>query len=226
MTYPNGGKQWKRVFRFLLNGILIGVSVAAPVGAMGILTIRRTLAHGWRAGFITGLGIASADGIYGAFAAFGLTLITNILIGLRPAIGLIGGLFLIYLGVKTMLKPQPPVPSASEPNGDTNGDTRSFYFSALGLTLTNPTTILAFIGIFAGAGLTVTGTDGTNDTLCAVFMLLGVILGSILWWLTLTSGVALLRRRLTPTVLVWIGRLSGGLLIAFGVSSILSLIST
>lgn len=176
---------------------------------MGILTIRRTLAHGWRSGFVTGLGIASADGIYGAFAAFGLTLITNILIGLRPAIGLIGGLFLIYLGVKTITKPHPPSPiphgegeivprddsyptmpiSEKSKQEGVGGEVKSFYLSALGLTLTNPTTILAFIGIFAGAGLSTTGGSGENDTLCAVFMLIGVISGSILWWLTLTSAL-------------------------------------
>ncbi|MDZ4765525.1 MAG: LysE family translocator [Chloroflexota bacterium] len=227
--HPNGGKQWETFFRYLVSGLLIGVSVAAPVGAMGLLTIRRTLAHGWRAGFITGLGIASADGIYGAFAAFGLTLLTNLLIGIRPAIGLIGGLFLIYLGVKSILQAQPP-PSAPDaevepdPRGTASqGGAVNMYLSALALTLTNPTTILAFIGIFAGAGLSVGRADGANDTLSAVFMLVGVISGSIAWWLTLTTGVTLVRRRLTPGILVWIGRVSGLMLVAFGLSALVNL---
>jgi threonine/homoserine/homoserine lactone efflux protein len=187
---------------------------------MGILCIRRTLTGGWRSGFITGLGIASADGIYGAIAAFGLTLITTILISLRPVIGLLGGAFLIYLGwttvraslaptVRASFAPRPPLDSdAPAPVTLARG-----YISALLLTLTNPMTIMAFVAIFAGAGL---AGSAAGDPLCALSIVAGFVIGSSLWWLALTTAVSLLRERLTPGALLWVNRASGLLLAAFG----------
>ncbi|HVY71914.1 MAG TPA: LysE family transporter, partial [Verrucomicrobiae bacterium] len=125
-----------------LRGFLIGLSIAAPVGPIGVLCIRRTLASGRLAGFITGMGAASADAIYGAVAGFGLTAITSLLVGQQFWFRLLGGIFLVYLGVKTFMS-KPARSSASS----TNQSLAVMYVSTLFLTLTNPATILSFIGV-------------------------------------------------------------------------------
>lgn len=210
----NGGKQWETTLIFLANGIAIGFSVAAPVGAIGVLIIRRTLAHGQRAGFVSGLGVASADAIYALIAAFGLTVLSNLLLDAQNAIRLVGGLFLLYLGVRTF-RAQPAAHAASTDGVSLAGA----YGSALALTLANPQTILMFAGIFAGIGLA-----STHDSASAALLVAGVFSGSTLWWLALSGGVALLRGRFTPRVMRWVNRLSGVIIAAFGLVALASLL--
>lgn len=197
-----------------LRGLLIGFSIAAPVGPIGVLCIRRTLADGRWVGLATGLGAATADATYGAIAAFGVTAITHVLVNLRLWIRLLGGLFLLYLGLKTMRAR--PAERAAEASGHT---LVAAYGSALGLTLTNPATILSFAAIFAGLGA---GTGGKGAS-AAALLVLGVFLGSALWWLFLSNGVALVRDRLTPGALRWVNLLSGCILIGFGAIALASL---
>ena len=138
--------------QIILKGILIGVTIAAPVGPIGILCIRRTLAEGRLAGFISGLGAATADAMYGAIAAFGLTFISVFLINQSFWLRLGGGLFLIYLGIKSFLS----VPSQGadlNPKSSRNESVLNYYGSTLFLTLTNPITIISFAAIFAGFGI-------------------------------------------------------------------------
>jgi threonine/homoserine/homoserine lactone efflux protein len=198
---------------FLLRGMLVGFLIAAPVGPIGVLTIRRTLARGWSTGLATGLGAASADAIYGAVAAFGLTLITAALVGQRMWLQIIGGGFLLVLGLRTMLAP----PAEQGEGSKTAGLLRS-YLSSFALTLTNPTTILSFIAVFAGAGL-VASSAGYGD---AIAMVAGVFMGSAAWWLLLCSAVGAMRHRLSPRALAWINRLSGAVLACFGVWSLVA----
>lgn len=198
----------------LLRGLLIGLSIAAPVGPIGVLCIRRTLADGRLVGLVTGLGAATADACYGAVAAFGVTAISRALISHAIWIRLIGGLFLVYLGIKTALAA--PSERAAAAEGRT---LLQAYGSSLGLTLTNPLTILSFAAIFAGAGAgTAVRTAGA-----AAVLVLGVLAGSALWWVILSSGVSLLRNRVTPRVLRWVNRLSGTLLLGFGAVALISL---
>jgi threonine/homoserine/homoserine lactone efflux protein len=199
---------------FLLKGIIIGFSIAAPVGPIGVLCIRRTLAQGRGAGLASGLGAASADAMYGCIAGFGLTFISGFLVGQQFWLRLIGGLFLCYLGVRTLLAR--PAESAA-PAG--NNGLLGAYFSTLFLTLTNPVTILAFAAIFAGLGIA--GAVGGYGS--AAILVLGVFLGSALWWLILSGGVSLLRTELTQARLSWVNRLSGLVIIGFGVAALLSL---
>jgi threonine/homoserine/homoserine lactone efflux protein len=180
---------------------------------MGVLVIRRTLAHGARAGLFTGLGIASADAIYATIAAFGLSFLSNLLLDAQTAIRLVGGLFLLYLGIRTFL-----ARPATEAASTTGVSLASSYGSALALTLANPQTILMFAGIFAGVGLS-TAADPRD----AALLVAGVFSGSILWWLVLSSGVSLLRGRFTPGVMVWVNRLSGFIIIAFGLVALAGL---
>ena len=203
-------------FDFLINGIIIGFSIAAPIGPIGVLCIRRTLAEGRAYGLISGLGAATADAIYGCIAGFGLTFISNFLIRQQVWLSIVGGIFLCFLGVKTFLsKPVEQVTAANQ-TGLINS-----YASTFLLTLTNPVTILFFLGIFAGLG--VGSTCGNYAS--AATLILGVFTGSALWWLTLSESVNLFRRKLTTARLRWVNRISGMVIAAFGVIALLSVIA-
>lgn len=191
---------------FLSKGLVIGFSIAAPVGPIGVLCIRRSLAHGRYVGLATGLGAATADAAYGCVAGFGLTAVSAFLIGQRFWLGLIGGLFLCYLGVRTLLTRPAEQPAATPAAGLVPA-----YVSTLFLTLANPMTILSFVAVFAGFGLGASPDYGSAGSLVA-----GVFLGSAAWWLLLSSGVALLGSRLDPGWLRSINRVSGLVLFAFG----------
>lgn len=199
---------------FLFRGILIGFSIAAPVGPIGVLCIRRTLADGRAAGLVSGLGAATADALYGCVAGFGLTLISNFLVRQQWWLGLIGGLFLCYLGGKTLFS-KPAEQAASAKGSGLLGAYASTFF----LTVTNPVTILAFAAIFAGLGLA--NTRGNYGA--AAVLVLGVFLGSAAWWLLLSGGVSLLRERFTATGLQWVNRISGVIILGFGLFALTTL---
>jgi threonine/homoserine/homoserine lactone efflux protein len=202
-------------FNFLLKGLIIGFSIAAPVGPIGVLCIRRTLTEGRIHGLVSGLGAATADAIYGCIAGFGLTFISNFLISQQIWLRLIGGGFLCFLGVRTFLsKPSEQAASATG-NGLFNT-----YVSTFFLTVTNPMTILSFAAIFAGFGV---GSAG-GSYVSAAILVLGVFIGSALWWLVLSGSVSVFRTKFTPTRLQWINRISGIILTGFGVIALFSLI--
>ncbi len=190
-----------------LQGLIIGFSIAAPVGPIGILCIRRTLAEGRGAGFFSGMGAATADALYGCVAGFRLTVISAFHIEQRFWLQVIGGMFLCYLGART-LRSRPATEAA--PAGG-NGLLAS-YVSTFFLTITNPMTILSFAAIFAGLGVVSTG----GDLAAATWLVAGVFLGSAAWWLFLSMGVSLLREKVSSAALAWVNRLSGGILLAFG----------
>ncbi len=197
---------------FLLQGLLIGFSIAAPVGPIGVLCIRRSLADGARIGLLTGLGAATADAIYGAIAAFGLTAISGLLVEQRFLLGLLGGLFLCYLGVRTFLaKPAKDAASAQR------GGALMAYGSTFVLTMTNPMTILSFAAVFVGLGV-----GSAKNYSAAAVMVIGVFVGSALWWLLLSSAVSLVRNRMTTSALQWVNRASGTIIVAFGVYALVS----
>ena len=200
---------------FFVRGLLIGLSIAATVGPMFVLCIQRTLQKGQFYGFVSGLGIATADGVYGSIAAFGLTLISNFLVSEQTWIRLIGGLFLIYLGINTVITRPAERAATAKANGFFGA-----YASTFLLTLTNPMTILSFAAIFAGIGV-----GGANKSIIsATGVVLGVFAGSTLWWIILTSTISLLRSKFTPQWLQWINRVSGAAITLFGAIALLSLI--
>ena len=190
----------------LLKGVVIGFSIAAPVGPIGVLCIRRSLADGPKIGLVTGLGAATADAAYGCVAGFGLTAISSFLFGQKLWLGLLGGLFLCYLGLRTFLSE--PAQEAAETEGS---GVLAAYVSTLLLTLTNPMTILSFMAVFAGFGL-----GGSTNYFNAIALVAGVFAGSALWWMLLSSGVGLFRARLGCGWMQAINRLSGGIIMAFG----------
>jgi threonine/homoserine/homoserine lactone efflux protein len=203
----------------ILRGIAIGFSIAAPVGPIGVLCIRRSLAEGRLAGLVSGLGAATADAVYGSIAGFGLTVVTAFLIDQTISLRIIGGAFLLYLGVKTFFAQ--PVRLDEDPSYSMRKSTlRRDYLSTFFLTLTNPLTILSFAAIFAGLGI---GMDESSSYLSAGVLVLGVFLGSAFWWLLLSWIASLFRNKLNSTTLTWVNRLSGGIIFIFGILAFASL---
>ncbi|HUR57981.1 MAG TPA: LysE family transporter [Opitutaceae bacterium] len=196
----------------LLKGLLLGFSIAAPVGPIGLLCIRRSIVDGRRAGFVSGLGAATADGIYGAIAALGLTAMMNLLFAYRAWLQVGGGAFLVYLGIAT-LRSRPDVVGQrvrSRSEGGSELPTCAFA-STFFLTLANPMTILSFLAIFAGAGVEV-----GRGILPPVLMVLGVFLGSAAWWLILSTIAGCLGTRLEQGGLRIVNLVAGLVLLAAG----------
>jgi threonine/homoserine/homoserine lactone efflux protein len=187
-----------------LKGLLFGFLLAATVGPMWVLCFRRTLAHGPLAGFASGMGIAVADGLYGAVAAFGLTAVSGFVLRQSFWFGLAGGAFLAYLGIKALI---------ARPSLEATDQVRlshsTAFLSTLGLTLANPPTILAFAAIFAGLGLAV------SDYQAAALLVAGVFLGSASWWILLAAGAGWLRGRIGPRLIRGINVVSGLSILAF-----------
>lgn len=201
---------------FLLRGLIMGFSIAAPVGPIGVLCIRRTLAEGQRAGLFTGLGAATADAIYGCIAGFGLFFISGILVAQEIWLRLAGGLFLCYLGVRTFTA----IP-AEHFSKVKRYDLIGAYVSTFVLTLTNPMTVISFVAIFNGLGVATGGVDYASASL----LVLGVFSGSVLWWAVLSGTVSLFRRRFDLNWLRWMNRVSGSVIAGFGLLALLSLAS-
>ena len=193
----------------LLRAIILGITIAAPVGPMAVLCIRRTLSAGQLAGLATGMGIATADGVYAAVAGFGLTAVSELLLGYGHWLRTGGGLVLCWLGLRAARS----APGAPKAVSGSAGLLRG-YGSAIALTLANPSTILSFAGVLAGLGAIDSGSTAV--------LVAGIFTGSALWWVALTGFVSRLRDRLSPAVLLWVNRISGGVLLGFGLAILLS----
>jgi threonine/homoserine/homoserine lactone efflux protein len=193
---------------FFFKGAALGFAIAAPVGPIGILCIRKTVQFGRFSGFCSGLGAAVADSIYAVIAAFGLTFVSDFLIQGQFWLRLIGGAFLIYLGLRTFFAH----PQETHLSTATRRTLISDFFSTFLLTLTNPLTVLSFLAVFAGLGL----TAFSGGYASATFLVLGVLVGSTLWWLILSEGVTLFRKKVSQNVMGWINRIAGLLIMIFG----------
>ncbi len=191
----------------MLKGLIIGFSIAAPVGPIGVLCIRRTISDGRISGLVSGLGAATADAIYGSIAGFGLAFISNFLVDQQVWLRLIGGLFLCYLGLKTFFTQ--PVEQTTLAKGI---GLAGAYVSTFFLTLTNPMTIIFFAAIFTGLGLAGAG----GNYAAAGVLVLGVFIGSALWWLILSGSVGVIREKFNPHGLQWVNRISGAIITGFG----------
>ncbi len=194
----------------LLQGLVIGLGIAIPVGPIGLLVIQRTLAGGFRPGFLSGLGAAGADAVYGAIGGFGVGWATALLLDWQVAFRLAGGLFLAWLAWTTFRSR--PAEQAARPARGGN------FLSTFLLTMANPATILSFAAIFGG--ILPQGGAGPD----AGFLVAGVALGSTLWWLVLAGGTSLARRRLPPSAMIWLNRASGVILAAFALYALAGLI--
>lgn len=184
-----------------------------------MLCVRRTLDRGRRAGFVSGLGAASADAVYGAIAGFGVTALSALLLDHRTAIRVGGGLLLLYLGAQSV-RADPTSTRLATATTSADGRARGLvrdYGSTFLLTLTNPVTVLAFVAIFAGTGVATSG-----DARDVAALVGGVFTGSALWWLALSTLVSRFRTRLGPTSMQWVNRSAGAVLVGFGLLALWS----
>jgi threonine/homoserine/homoserine lactone efflux protein len=201
----------------LPKGLILGFSIAAPVGPIGLLTIRRTLTDGFRMGIATGLGAATADATYGMVAAFGLTAITSTLISNASAIRLVGGLILLAIGLRGVLQGVRTT-TAAEASIARRSTTLGAYVQTIGLTLTNPLTIISFAGMFAGLGI----AGGQDDLASAIGLVAGVGVGSAAWWFLLCGATSRLRARLPANAITVINLGSSLIIAGFGVAALIA----
>jgi len=196
----------------LLKGIVVGIVIARPVGPVGVLCVRRTLFEGMAFGLLSGFGAAAADAIFGVIACFGLTAVRDHILHYSNWLSGAGGLFLLYVGCRALLerRVREPEPLAGEA-------LLGAFASTFALTLTNPITILAFAGIFAKVGLDEGASLDVIGTLVG-----GVFLGSALWWLGLSGGIAWVRRHAHHFTLRWLNRISGAILSVSGIGLIIA----
>jgi threonine/homoserine/homoserine lactone efflux protein len=193
-----------------LKSAAVGLAVAAPVGPMSLLCMRRTLTGGWRGGLPIGLGIAAGDAAYGAIAALGLAGVSAAMVAWRQPLHLAAGLVLLWFGLRAMWNARRTAERDAKGPSLSGAPVRLFAGSVL-LTLTNPMTIVMFAAVFAAlsppGGLTPSGAAAT---------VAGVFAGSLLWWCAVVGLVSLFRRAVGLAARIWIDRISGGLLAGFG----------
>jgi threonine/homoserine/homoserine lactone efflux protein len=203
-------------FNLIIKGLILGISVAAPVGPIGILCINRTLNKNFKSGFFSGLGAATADLVYALVSVFGLSLISNFLIEQKFIIQIIGVIFLIYTGIKTIKKKDRTLDFKTTLNKGLLKD----YLSTLFLTFTNPFTLLIFIGIFATFGF----SNEVSGQHSVFFFLLSIFVGSCTWWLFLSGLVNQFRKKISRNFLKKMDLVSGILILFFGALIFIGLI--
>lgn len=208
---------------FLLKGLLIGLSIAAPLGPIGLLCITRTLAEGSRLGFICGLGAAAADALYALAGTIALSAIAQWVIEDRIVLRVIGGIFLIYLGARTFMRPTSALPTPARIARLLPPGAHAAFMSTFLLTLANPVTLLGFAAVFAGLGVAPGGMISSAGSEAAA-LVAGVFLGSALWWLALSSLIGRLRPYIGSQTLTVINRISGTVLTAFGLYAFAALL--
>jgi threonine/homoserine/homoserine lactone efflux protein len=208
--------------RALVLGFLVGFPIAVSPGPIFFLVLRRTLARGWTSGLASGLGVATGDATYAALAAFGVAAVTGFLLAERRWIGLVGGIAITIIGIRMLSGPHPALPRERgrgnlSPQRDPSPQEGREYVSMVALTLSNPSTILSFTAVFAGLGVHVAAGWGP-----ALALVVGVWLGSIVWWILLTGAASRIRERLTPSIIRAFGTASGIILVAFGVVTVVA----
>lgn len=207
------------MFHTLLKGCVIGVSIAAPIGPTGIFLINNSIRKGYQAGILAGIGATIVLGLYGAIAGFGLLLISQFLINHFVLIRVLGGLFLIYLGCRIVLsKPR-------EVNFQAQSDRHwlSILATTFFITLMNPLVIVPFTAIFASLGSSAKHTAPMQATLLD----LGIIIGSLIWWIGLSLFATLVIKKLNSkhAVLLWINRISGLVILGYGINAIINVLN-
>jgi len=196
----------------LLKGIGVGIVIALPVGPVGVLCVRRTLFEGALFGFMSGLGAALADTLFGIIAGFGLTAIRDAILGYQDALGAAGGLFLLFAGARAFTTRDVPEP---EPLADERLLTA--FASSFALVVTNPVAIFGFTAIIAKVGLDRNATFGTIAVLIG-----GVFTGSALWWLGLCGGIVALRQHARRIRLDTVNVISGVILLLSGIGLLIA----
>jgi threonine/homoserine/homoserine lactone efflux protein len=206
------------VFSFWLRGFALGFAIAASPGPIFFLCLRRTLVSGRLTGLFSGFGVATVDGFYAAIATFGVAALTSAFVAGRRPLAIVGGAVLVVLGARILLERKRSAGPGSEPV--TKMSLAWAYASTVGLTVTNPATILSFAALAATLGL------GTSGSLAgAAVVTLGVLLGSAAWWIVLVTATSLLRARMTPPVLRGLSLFSGAAIVLLGILAVISAFS-
>ncbi len=190
----------------LLKGFLIGLLFGIPVGAVGALTVHRTLERGAWAGMVTGLGSSAADCLYACVGAFGLTLISDFLLNYQTAINIVGGSLILLMGVTMLVKKKKAVAVQTGATGSTK-----MFLSSFAVGITNPAAILTFLFAFSYFGIV-----GTMDISGGIQLVLGVLLGTLLWWCVLVAAADLLKRKKGQGGFKHMNKVFGVVLILFG----------
>lgn len=197
-----------------LRGLAIGFAVALALGPVGLLVIRRTLDRGWAYGFLSGLGVATTDALYAAIAAFGLTAVSSVLVGIDRPLGIVGGAILLFLAILSGRSALRDAPAAAATDRRRLDGSVAAFGSMIVLTATNPATILSFAALFASIGAGTGGPAGASS------VVVGVFAGSMAWWALLTGSVGRLRTHLTPRIIRWLNVLAAVVIFGFGVIAI------
>jgi threonine/homoserine/homoserine lactone efflux protein len=204
----------------IVTGVLFGFFAALPIGPVNLICIRRTLQFGSFHGFVSGLGAALGDTLFASITGFGFTALVQLIVGYSNLLQLIGGLLLLFFGVRTFYTPPPPSFEerlAMAENGVSMNGNRPpsrGMASTFVLAITNPVTLFGFTALFATLG---GFAAGNPSFFAAAFVVLGVFAGSTLWWLTLTTVVGLLHARISDRTVRVINEISGAVVALFGV---------
>lgn len=190
---------------FLLKGIIIGLILGAPAGAVGALCMQRSLLYGAKSGLITGLGSSAADCFYAAAGTFGITHISDFLTGHRTLISIIGGSFILIMGVSALSKKQ--VCAAGQPS---KMSYPAMFMSSLGVGITNPAAVIAFLFVFSCLGI-----DGKQGTLNGAILVFGVLIGTLIWWMALSLAAGTVKRKYGEKVIDKLSKFFGAVMICF-----------
>lgn len=200
----------------LARGAMIGFAIAAPVGPVGLLCIRRTFAHGAGTGLASGLGAATADAMYGLLAALGVSAVASLLLEHALALRIVGGFLMALLGAASLRRACRPAGVVEAAKAATPSGLFGAFGTTFALTASSPMTILSFAGLLAALA----PPDGSMHS--GLVLVAGVFVGSIAWWMLLVGGVAASRRAIPPSALRWIEGVSGIALLAFAAWSLVT----
>lgn len=200
----------------LARGALVGFAIAAPVGPVGLLCIRRTFAHGPSTGLATGLGAAAADAMYGLVAALGVGAVASLLLEHASALRIVGGVLMALLGVASLRRACQPAAAPAAARAPTPSGLLGAFGTTFALTASSPMTILSFAGLLAALA----PPDGSLSG--GLLLVAGVFSGSIAWWMMLVGGVSASRKAIPPNAIRWIEAVSGVALLAFACWSLVT----
>ena len=195
------------IWDYVVRGIVIGLIFGVPAGAIGALTIQRTLERGFAAGLLTGAGSSAADLLYSAVGIFGIAIVSDFLTAHQKAFQAVGGVLIVLLGISILRKKE----RASRVQ-ETKGNLVFCFLSSFGTAVMNPATILSFMVAFAAFEINgdVSAAEGAG-------LVLGILAGTLGWWLALSGGVSLFRERITDQIYKWLNRILGGFMLLFGI---------
>lgn len=194
------------IVRYFLQGLLIGLMFGVPAGAIGALTIQRTLEKGFFSGLITGFGSSAADLIYSCIGVFGITIISDFITAHQEMIRILGGILLLLLGITILRKKKLAVARQ-----DTKGTPVFYFLSAFTAAILNPATILSFMVAFTAFGI-----SGDLDAYQGIALIVGILVGTLCWWSALSGVVAFFRKKVTDHIYKWLNRILGCLMALFG----------